>query len=74
MKRFFYTFGSCHPFGRKEFVEVHATSEKEANRKYRDRFPGRDRNCLNCAFVYDEAHWEEIYPEYYRGREPALIL
>lgn len=76
-RSWFYTFGTdpLYPFGLGEYVEVHADSEKEADGKFRDRFPDRPgSNVLNCAFIYSEKAWEKVRGEYYRGKAPSAVI
>ena len=73
----FYTFGTDpeFPFGIEEFVEVHADTPSQANKKFMVRFPCREGSTLiNCAWVYPEAEWEKVYNEHYSGKKPAIII
>lgn len=83
LRRFFYTFGTdpAYPYGEKDFVEVRARTEQEADWKYQQSIPNRPgRYCLNCAFVYTEEKWigdgrgSGIRDRFYRDREPAMII
>jgi hypothetical protein len=55
---FFFTFGTGdeYPFYG-GWVKVLADNEGAAREKYRARFPDRNKDTLNCAFVYDEAEF-----------------
>lgn len=61
---FYYTFGSAefYPF-QNGWVVVKADSRGEADRIFKDHFPCRTPNVLNCAFVYSEHQWREMDPE-----------
>ncbi|MEG0898390.1 MAG: hypothetical protein RSF40_01590 [Oscillospiraceae bacterium] len=55
MNKYFYTFGTDMKFPyQRGWVEVHADNWNEAHVKFRTKFPDRHKNCLNCAFFYDE--------------------
>ena len=73
----FYTFGtdSQFPFGIEEYVEVHADNANQADQKFKSRFPCREGSTLlNCAFIYGEEKWKEVYREHYNGRKPARVI
>lgn len=76
-KSYFYTFGSdpAYPYGRDDYVEVHADDERHANQKFKDRFPNREGSTfLNCAGIYTEEAWETVGAEYYSGIKPTLVI
>jgi len=56
--RFYYTFGTSptQPY-MGGWVEVIADNRSEANAKFRTKFPDKDNDILNCAFIYDEDRW-----------------
>ena len=61
MNKYYYTFGSDPQFPyRYGHVVVKAESWKESHMKFRTRFPDRQghEGIINCAFFYDESHWE----------------
>lgn len=64
--KYFYTFGSDpgYPY-QNGWVEVHATTREEADRKFRARFPDRPghEGIMNFAFSYSEERWVEMNPE-----------
>ena len=75
-KSYYYTFGSdpLYPFGRDEYIIIHAETGHEADLKFMAHFPCRPgSSVLNCAFVYDEAEWEKCKP-YYPGKEPTVVI
>ena len=77
LKKFFYTFGTDRgfPLGDKEYVEVHAETWHEADEKFRKNFPNRPGSpYLNCACIYPEGQWRDIYPVYYDGISPTVII
>lgn len=60
MNKYYYTFGSDPSFPYQNgWVEVIADSWAEAHDKFRTRFPGRAKTCLNCSFFYDEEEWKK---------------
>jgi len=66
MNRYFYTFGSDPQFPYQYgWVEIHAETFKEADKKFRSRFPDRPghEGILNVAFCYDERAWARMNPE-----------
>lgn len=73
----FYTFGTDpqFPLGQEEFVEIHANDVYHANQKFKSYFPCRDgSSLLNCAWVYDEEYWKEVYRRNYNGKKPARVI
>lgn len=67
MNSYFYTFGSDPGFPYQNgWVEIHAASREEADRKFRARFSDRlgHEGIMNCAFRYDEKRWAEMDPEH----------
>lgn len=78
MKKFYFTFGSDpkYPFGREDFIEVHAANLLGAQKAYKKIHPNRPgSNLINCAEIYDEKTWEkDIYPKYYTGKKPVEII
>lgn len=67
MNSYFYTFGSDPGFPYQNgWVEIHAASREEANRKFRARFPDRPghEGTMNYAFCYNEQRWAEMDPEH----------
>lgn len=76
-KRYFYTFGTDpqFPYGIEEFVEVHADTANQANPKFKIAFPCRPGSTLlNCAFVYNEDEWKQIWEQDYNGKKPIIII
>lgn len=64
MGKYFYTFGTSLQFPyQRGWVEIHAESSEEANKKFRSRFPDVNPGTLNCAFVYTEEQWNKMEPE-----------
>lgn len=76
MNKYFYTFGSDSDFPYQNgWIEIHAESWTKAHEKFRNRFPDRHPNCLNCSFFYDEKHWYEMDPEHtWRGYHCYAII
>lgn len=54
----YFTFGSDERFPfQNTYVIVFAGSEKEAVRKFRERYPDRTEGTVNCSFWYDWKEW-----------------
>jgi len=67
MNRYFYTFGSDPKFPYQNgWVEIHADSLDEADKKFRTRFPDRPghEGIMNFSFSYNEKRWGEMDPEH----------
>lgn len=57
---FYFTFGSDKGFPYQNgYVLVYAQSLTGAIKRFRDRFPDRHKNCLNCSFWYTEERWKQ---------------
>lgn len=67
MNRYYYTFGTDPQFPYyRGWVEVLANNWEDAHEKFRAKFPDRHKNCLNCAFFYDEKEWvKSCAPQYF---------
>jgi len=53
--KFYFTFGTDKQFPYQGgWVKVVANSRGEACEKFRTRFPYRNYNTINCAFIYSE--------------------
>lgn len=75
--KFYFTFGSdpAFPFGRNEYVVVHAANMGEAVHKFQREYPNRrGSNLVNCAFWYDEEEWNSRTKQYYPNTEPAEVI
>ena len=58
MSNYYYTFGCSPGFPYRDgWVIVKAASWEEAHQKFRDRFPDRHEDTLNCSFFYDAEKW-----------------
>ena len=65
--KFVFTFGSAEqfPFHLGEYIVIEARNEKEARDMFKVLYPNpRDRDTLNCAFVYENAEFEELRKTY----------
>ncbi len=73
-KKFYFTFGSdlAFPF-QNTYIIVLAESEKAAVEKFRDKYPDRHKDTVNCAFWYSEERWHGSQNEAWYG-EPAEII
>ena len=65
VSNYYYTFGCSPGFPYRDgWVIVKAASWEEAHQKFRDRFPDRHENTLNCSFFYDAEKWDQMDPEH----------
>lgn len=59
-QNFYFTFGSDQGFPyQRGYLIVQALNMPDAIRKFRNRYPDRTENCLNCAFVYTQEQWDK---------------
>ena len=76
IKNFYFTFGSWerYPF-QNGYIIVRAETVREAARKFMQRYPNPvDEEVVCCSDYYDEKVWNERISEYYKDREPFLVL
>ena len=76
MENFYFTFGSDpeFPYGRDDYVLIKADDVGTAVGLFRAVHPNRPKsNCLNCAFMYNEAQWE-LTKQYYIGVDPIETI
>ena len=65
MSNYYYTFGCSPGFPYRDgWVIVKAASWEEAHQKFRDRFPDRHEDTLNCSFFYAAEKWAQMDPEH----------
>ena len=65
MDCYYYTFGSDPGYPNQcGWMEIHATSRREAGEKFRARFPDWHENTMNYAFCYDAERWVQMDPEH----------
>lgn len=67
MHKYYYTFGSDPGFPYQSgWVEIHATSRLEADKKFREHFPDRPghEGIMNYSFCYTEERWAKLDPEH----------
>jgi hypothetical protein len=77
MEKFYFTFGSSDGFPeecRNGFVLVRAKSWKDAIRIFRQHYPDRYENTVNCAFFYSQEEWDRSIAKWYDGKEPARVF
>lgn len=77
MKKYFFTFGSDprFPYGREDFVEVHAVDLPAACELFRSVFPNRPgSDCLNCADYYTDEEFDTFRSWAFGTKEPAVVL
>lgn len=73
--RFYFTFGSDIGFPyQNTYLIVIADNISDAIKKFRNKYPDRHDNTVNCAFWYDEGHWHGSLNEYVYGDVPAEII
>lgn len=75
MKKFYFTFGSWegYPY-QSTYLIVEAESRQEAARLFREKYPDKTPNTVNCADIYNEKEWKEHVRDYYVGIEPAEVI
>ncbi len=74
LQKFYFTFGSSLSFPYQDtYVIVMADTEKNAIKKFRERFPDKHKGLVNCAFWYSEEFWHGSVNESIYG-EPAEII
>lgn len=57
---FYFTFGSSEEFPYQGgYLVVKAFDMRDAFQKFRDRYPDKTPDTLNCAFYYSEEEWEK---------------
>lgn len=73
--KFYFTFGSDCGFPHQNtYLIVIADCKGESMTKFRKKYPDRHKDCLNCAFVYNEKQWEGSLNQKYYPEEPAEII
>lgn len=74
LKNYYFTFGSHEMFPYKNtYLIVKADNRTVAIEKFREKYPDKNNNCVNCAFIYDEEEWEKSLNKTTYG-EPAEII
>jgi hypothetical protein len=76
---FYVTFGTDEGFPYQGgYLVIFATSEADANKKFRRKYPDRSLDCLNYSFLYTEKEWSGLHNhkvgDRYIGVEPHEIL
>jgi len=72
--KFYFTFGSDPGFPyQNTYIIVLAESEKAAVEKFRDKYPDRHKDIVNCAFWYSEERWNGSQNETGYG-DPAEVI
>ena len=75
MKRFYFTFGSWEGYPYKStYLIVEAESRQEATRLFREKYPDKSSNTVNCADIYSEKEWKEQVRSYYASIEPVEVI
>lgn len=76
IKNFYFTFGSweCFPF-QNGYIIVKAETIREAAYKFMQQYPNpEDEDVIFCSDYYGEKEWNERVGNYYKGKEPFLVL
>lgn len=73
--KFYFTFGSDSGFPyQNTYLVVIADCKGEAMTKFQKKYPNRHKDCLNCAFVYNEEQWSRSLNQVYYSWEPVEII
>jgi len=73
-RKFYFTFGSDPGFPfQNTYIIVLAESEKAAVETFRDKYPDRHEDTVNCAFWYSEECWMRTESERWYA-EPAEVI
>ena len=74
MEKYYFTFGSSKQFPYKNtYLIVVASSYYDAVKRFREKYPDVNQNCMNCSDCYDERQWKEV-GQYYTNRSPAEVI
>jgi hypothetical protein len=58
-KKFYFTFGTSEKFPfQRGWVEVYAETKRQAAEIFNRHYPPRHGDTVNCAFIYDQAYFE----------------
>ena len=73
-RKFYFTFGSDPGFPyQNTYLIVYAENLEEAINKFREHFPDRHKDTINCAFYYTEKQWKDCEGEEYY-KEPVCEI
>ena len=74
MNKFYFTFGSLEQFPYQDtYLIIIADDLAKAIAAFREKYPDRHPNTVNCSDWYDEKRWERI-KRHYDGISPAEVL
>lgn len=78
MKKMYFTFGSDprYPHGRGDYMVVMGQTQKDCIDTYQKKYPPRDpeSHIINCADYYNQAQWDKLKNDYFKGVEPKEVL
>lgn len=61
MKNFYFTFGSWEGFPYQHgYLIAKANNLSSAIAKFREKYPDKHKNTVNCAFYYTEEEWQTV--------------
>lgn len=61
MKNFYFTFGSWEGFPYQHgYLIAKADDLSNAIAKFREKYPDKHKNTVNCAFYYTEEEWQTV--------------
>lgn len=59
-QKYYFTFGSAEHYPYQNgYLIVYADSWYEAVEKYRDKYPDKTEDNVNCSFIYSQDEWDE---------------
>ena len=74
MQDFYVTFGSNEEFPYpNQYLVVRAPTYHKALCAFRNKYPDRTENTLNCAFVYTQDEWDRMSMQM-KYSDPAEII
>lgn len=74
MAKFYFTFGSSSAFPYQNgYLVIEADNLKDAAACFKEHYPNKSPDVLNCSDYYTELQWEKVQ-EYYQGEAPKEVL
>lgn len=74
-QEYYFTFGSSENFPYQNgYLIVMAESEYEAIEKFREIYPDKNKDTVNCSDICLEAEWRKFKSKHYEGRKPFEII
>ena len=60
LQPFYFTFGSNEAFPYQNgYLVVYAGCRSDAIKAFRQKYPDREPDCINCAFIYSKDEWKQ---------------